>query len=63
LSILIVIPTGIRIVVVPMMRLVPAVPPIFVRVPVVSVTRVVFSIVIRPLVSRAYINAETFIRS
>jgi hypothetical protein len=61
-SILIVVPTGIRIVVVPMMRLVPAAPPIFVRVPVVSVARVVFAIVIRSLVSRAYVNTEAFIR-
>ena len=61
-SILIVVPTGIRIVVVPMMPLVPAAPPIFVRVPVVSVARVVIAVVIRSLVSRADVNAEAFIR-
>jgi hypothetical protein len=62
-SILIVVPTGIRVVVVPMMPLVPAVPPIFVRVAVVSVARVVLAIVIRSLVRRADVNAEAFIRS
>jgi hypothetical protein len=61
-SIPIVVPIVIPIVVVPMMGSVPPLPPILIWVPMIAVTRVVLAIVIRSLVSRANVNAKSFIR-
>jgi len=57
----IVVPTGIRILVVPMMVAVPPMPPILIWVPIIPVARVVLAIIIRSLVSRADVNAKAFI--
>ena len=61
-SIPIIVSTGIRIVVLTMMVSMPAVPAIFFRLTVISVTRVILTIVVRSLISRAYVNVDPFIR-